>query len=77
MTILVLTTTTMVFTWLGEQITERGIGNGVSLIITINIVSRLPQSVIELVQMAWAGETPSGTSFNAVQLLLLLWCSAS
>lgn len=42
MTILVLTTTTMVFTWLGEQITERGIGNGVSLIITIGIVSRLP-----------------------------------
>ena len=72
MTILVLTTTTMVFTWLGEQITERGIGNGVSLIITIGIVSRLPQSVIELVQMAWNGQTPDGTSFKPVQLLLLL-----
>ena len=46
-TVLVITCTTMVFTWLGEQITERGIGNGVSLIITINIVSRLPHSVIE------------------------------
>ena len=37
--------------WIGERITENGIGNGVSLIITIGIVSRLPQSVIELVQM--------------------------
>lgn len=72
MTILVLTTTTMIFTWLGEQITERGIGNGVSLIITINIVSRLPQSVIELVRMAWDGHTPDGTSFRPVQLLLLM-----
>lgn len=72
MTILVLTATTMVFTWLGEQITERGIGNGVSLIITINIVSRLPHSVIELAQMAWEGRTPDGSTFNLVQLLLLM-----
>jgi len=70
--VLVLTCTTMVFTWLGEQITERGIGNGVSLIITIGIVSRLPHSVIELVQMAMRGETPSGDAFRPVQLLLLL-----
>ena len=70
--VLVLTCTTMVFTWLGEQITERGIGNGVSLIITIGIVSRLPHSVIELVQMAMKGTTPSGDAFRPVQLLLLL-----
>ena len=67
-----LVTGTMFLMWLGEQITERGIGNGVSLIITIGIVSRLPQSVIELVQMAWNGQTPDGTSFKPVQLLLLL-----
>ena len=53
-TVVVITCTTMVFMWLGEQVTERGIGNGVSIIITINIVSRLPHSVIELVQMARA-----------------------
>ena len=68
----VLTCTTMVFMWLGEQITERGIGNGVSLIITIGIVSRLPHSIIELVQMASAGKTPGGVTFGPVQLLLLL-----
>ena len=68
----VLTCTTMVFMWLGEQITERGIGNGVSLIITIGIVSRLPHSVIELVQMAASGKTPGGSTFGPVHLLLLL-----
>ena len=71
-TVLVITCTTMVFTWLGEQVTERGIGNGVSLIITINIVSRLPHSVIELINMAIKGTTPDGTTFKSVQLLLLL-----
>ncbi len=71
-TVLVITCTTMVFTWLGEQITERGIGNGVSLIITINIVSRLPHSVIELIDMAIKGQTPDGATFKPVQLLLLL-----
>ncbi len=70
--IVVLTCTTMVFTWLGEQITERGIGNGVSLIITIGIVSRMPHSVIELFDMAMKGTTPSGSPFRPVQLLLLL-----
>ncbi|MBR7139437.1 MAG: preprotein translocase subunit SecY [Lentisphaeria bacterium] len=69
---IVLTCTTMVFMWLGEQITERGIGNGVSLIITIGIVSRLPHSVIELVQMAASGKTPGGQTFGPVHLLLLL-----
>ena len=71
-TVLVITCTTMVFTWLGEQVTERGIGNGVSLIITINIVSRLPHAVIELVTMSIKGTTPDGTTFKSVQLLLLL-----
>src|SRR5207247_1735037 len=40
--ILVLTTGTLLLMWLGEQISERGIGNGVSLVITIGIVADLP-----------------------------------
>jgi preprotein translocase subunit SecY len=48
LTVISLTTGTMLLMWLGEQITDRGIGNGVSLIITVGIVSRLPDSV-------WAG----------------------
>ena len=54
MTILTTTTGTMLMMWLGEQITERGIGNGISIIITINIVSRLPSAVFEVFQRASA-----------------------
>ena len=43
-TVVLLTAGTMLLVWLGEQITERGIGNGVSLIITIGILARLPQT---------------------------------
>jgi preprotein translocase subunit SecY len=45
LTILTMTTGTMLLMWLGEQITARGIGNGISLIITISIVSRLPGAI--------------------------------
>ncbi len=44
-TTLLLTTGTLLLMWLGEQITERGIGNGVSLVITIGILARLPSAV--------------------------------
>ena len=45
LSVLTMTTGTMLLMWLGEQITERGIGNGISLIITISITSRLPRAV--------------------------------
>jgi preprotein translocase subunit SecY len=67
-TTIVLTTGTMLLMWLGEQITERGIGNGVSLIITINILSRLPQAVIGIKDMFFGGETHA----NYGQAILLL-----
>jgi preprotein translocase subunit SecY len=51
MTILTMTTGTMLLMWLGEQITERGIGNGISLVITVSIVSRLPVAVSSAVGM--------------------------
>lgn len=51
MMVLTLTTGTMLLMWLGEQITERGIGNGISLIITINICSRLPAAVFAAYNM--------------------------
>jgi preprotein translocase subunit SecY len=46
MCVLTLTTGTMFVMWLGEQITERGIGNGMSLIIFAGIVVRLPNALI-------------------------------
>lgn len=51
MTILTLTTGTMLLMWLGEQITEYGIGNGISLVITVNIVSRLPSAILQAFNM--------------------------
>jgi preprotein translocase subunit SecY len=54
-TILSLTTGTMFLMWLGDQITERGIGNGISLIITIGIVARLPAALAQ----AWKTFVPS------------------
>lgn len=51
MTVLTLASGTMLLMWLGEQITERGIGNGISMIITVNIVSRLPAAVFAAANM--------------------------
>ena len=48
---LIMTTGTMLLMWLGEQITDRGIGNGVSLVITIGIVARLPRALVALKDM--------------------------
>ena len=49
--ILTVTTGTMITIWLGEQITARGIGNGISMIIFAGIVARLPSAVYELVKL--------------------------
>ncbi|MBU6401302.1 MAG: preprotein translocase subunit SecY, partial [Verrucomicrobia bacterium] len=50
-TTLVLTTGTLLLMWLGEQISDRGIGNGVSLVITIGILARLPMAGQSLYEM--------------------------
>ena len=48
LTVITLTTGTAFIMWLGEQIQERGIGNGISLIITAGIISRLPTALYQL-----------------------------
>jgi len=45
MTVLAIVTGSLLLMWIGEQITDRGIGNGISIIITVNIVSRLPMAI--------------------------------
>jgi preprotein translocase subunit SecY len=73
-TVLVLTTGTLLLMWLGEQITERGIGNGVSLVITIGIVARLPYAGQSAFDMFFPPEGVE-SRFNwphAVALMLLL-----
>lgn len=56
MTMLTLTSGTAFIMWLGEQITERGIGNGISLIIFAGIVARFPNAIISTVRLIQAGE---------------------
>ncbi len=56
LTVLTLTSGTAFIMWLGEQITERGIGNGISLIIFAGIVAQLPTAVISTVSLVRAGE---------------------
>jgi len=53
---LTVTTGTMFLMWIGEQITKRGIGNGISLLIFAGIVARLPQAIYELGSMMRKGD---------------------
>ncbi|MSR66363.1 MAG: preprotein translocase subunit SecY [Pedosphaera sp.] len=59
-TMLVLTCGTVLLMWLGEQITERGIGNGISLVISIGIVARFPQAIQSLFEMFFPNLSMSG-----------------
>jgi preprotein translocase subunit SecY len=73
-TLIVLTTGTMLLMWLGEQITERGIGNGVSLVITIGILARLPKATVALRDMFFprSGVEAQFNVGHAIALILLL-----
>jgi preprotein translocase subunit SecY len=70
-TTLILTTGTMMLMWLGEQITDRGIGNGVSLVITIGILARLPQALVSLKDM-FSSHGGMKAEFNLGHAALLL-----
>ena len=65
MTVLTLTTGTCFIMWLGEQITERGIGNGMSLIIYAGIVVGLPRAVLQTIDQMRTGQ------IGLIQLLFL------
>jgi len=66
LTMLSLTTGTAFIMWLGEQITERGIGNGMSLIIFTGIVVGLPSAIVEMVTKVQTGD------WNALQVIIIL-----
>src|SRR3954469_3232318 len=73
-TVIVLTTGTLLLMWLGEQITERGIGNGVSLVITIGILARLPSAVIGMKDLFFpqSGEARGNIGTFALLVALLI-----
>ena len=71
-TVIILTTATLLLMWLGEQITERGIGNGISLVISIGILARVPQAAQSLVDMFRTAEG-AGLQIVAFKLIAMLF----
>jgi preprotein translocase subunit SecY len=71
MTTICMTTASLFVMWLADQITQRGIGNGTSLIIMINITSRLPLAILEAWQR-YFGLAGVEANSNPVELVLLL-----
>jgi len=69
LTVLTLTTGTAFIMWLGEQITDRGIGNGMSLLIFTGIVVGLPRGIADIVDKV---KTNAWGTFTGVAVLLLL-----
>jgi preprotein translocase subunit SecY len=69
MTMLTMTAGTAFIMWLGEQITERGVGNGISLIIFAGIVARMPAGVASTFRLAQAGEL---TPFKVLTIILIM-----
>ncbi|MCQ9206232.1 MAG: preprotein translocase subunit SecY [Omnitrophica bacterium] len=67
-TILTLTCGTIFIMWLGEQIQERGIGNGISIIITASIISRIPSSLRQL----WILYSPLDVSKRQISTLVVI-----
>ncbi|MFM8375630.1 MAG: preprotein translocase subunit SecY [Phenylobacterium sp.] len=67
-TIVTLTGGTMLLMWMGEQITSRGVGNGVSLIIFAGIVAGLPTGVMQLFTVMQTGQV---SSFGGAMIFLL------
>lgn len=72
LTIVTMTAGTLLLMWLGDQITERGIGNGMSIIITVGILAQLPAGLIQ----AWRTFVPSGaeaqSAMSPVVLVLMI-----
>jgi preprotein translocase subunit SecY len=72
MTVLTLTTGTAFIMWLGEQITERGIGNGMSLLIFAGIVVGFPRGVLDSIQKISRGELGLITAILLLAMMVLV-----
>lgn len=68
--ILTLTSGTIFVMWLGEKITERGIGNGISLIIFVGIISRFPEAVIQEVRLLFTGQRSIFTEVFLIAMMI-------
>jgi preprotein translocase subunit SecY len=71
-TMLFLTTGTVFLMWLGEQITERGIGNGISLVIFIGIIAQFPHALLDEYQMVASGARGLVIELVIIGILVLI-----
>ncbi len=71
-TVVTLATGTMFVMWLGEQITEKGIGNGISLIIFAGIVERVPSSIMGMIRLINADEMSLFTGLAIAVVIVLV-----
>ena len=71
LTMITMATGTVFIMWLGEQIDDRGIGNGISLIIFIGIIARFPNAVLDEVQQLVAGNRALLTELFLLALMIL------
>ena len=70
LTMLTLTSGTIFMMWLGEQISDKGIGNGISLIIFIGIIARLPQAVLDEGRLLLTGQRNLLTELVIIALII-------
>ena len=68
--VLILVTGTIFAMWLGEKITDKGIGNGISLLIMVGIIARMPQSFIQEVSSRTSLESSGGVMMIVLELII-------
>ncbi len=72
MVIFTLTAGSAVLMWIGERITEKGVGNGISIVLTINIISRIPSDISTLYQQFIAGKDIPKAILAAVIIIAII-----
>ena len=68
-TVITLVGGTMFLMWLGEQITARGVGNGISLIIFVGIVANLPRAMAQLLELGRTGQLPTAMLIGIIAIV--------
>ena len=74
MVIAALTAGSTILMWIGERITEKGIGNGISIVLTINIISRIPNDLTSLWGQFIKGKEIANQVLNAAIIIAIILC---
>lgn len=69
LTVITIVAGTVLLMWIGDQITEKGIGNGTSIIITVNIISALPGALIQAWKFFVNGD---GNAFRSIMMVVMI-----